>query len=80
MPLDTLRERHRALGALEELPGERTIVGRCATFQGLLQNGALCAESLRRERAKHKALGNDPERAHKAHPELCALVLEAWPA
>jgi hypothetical protein len=80
MPLDELRERHRALGALEELPGERTILTRCGTFEGLLRNGSACAESLRADMARRRESGREEAGAMRHHPELCALVLEAWPS
>jgi hypothetical protein len=79
MPLDKLRERHRALGTLEELPGERTILSRCATFGSLLANGATCAELIREAQADLEERGRDPAEALADHPELSALVLEAWP-
>lgn len=80
MPLEELRERHRALGELKDWPGERTILTRCGTFQGLLERGARCAELLRESMAGLEERGRDPLEAHADHPELCALVLEAWPA
>lgn len=79
MPLDELRRRYEALGPIEEWPGERTIRGRCSTFEGLLDKGPLCAEMLHRAWASYQRSGLDPERLLADHPELSRLVMEAWP-
>jgi hypothetical protein len=79
MPLDELRRRYDALGPIEELPGERTIRTRCYTFESMLERGPICAELLHEQIEHLKERGRDPEVAMRDHPELCRLVLEAWP-
>jgi hypothetical protein len=79
MPLDELRRRYDALGPIEELPGERTIRTRCYTFERMLEVGPMCAEMLREAIDDLAERGHGPERAMRDHPELCRLVLDAWP-
>lgn len=67
MPTEVLRARYLALGPIEELPGERTMLGRCATFEAFVRNGPACAAFLRRA-------GRDEGR-----PDLAALLLAAFP-
>lgn len=74
IPLDELRRRYDALGPLEEWPGERTVISHCATFDFLLERGAITAYLLARE---CQVAGE--ERAFWPHPALCRLLLEAWP-
>jgi hypothetical protein len=79
IPLGELRRRYDALGPIEELPGERTIRTRCFTFESMLERGPICAELLREQIGRLKEMERDPEDAMRDHPELCSLVLEAWP-
>jgi hypothetical protein len=73
MPLQLLRARYLALRRIEELPGERTFLGRCNTFARFLEFGAECAASLRYGDATEQPMDWQ-------HPELAALLREAWPA
>lgn len=66
MPLELLRARYLALGSIEELPGERTMLGRCRTFEAFLRNGPACAAFLRR---------GAPD---EGRPDLAALLLAAF--
>ncbi len=70
IPLDELRRRYEALGPIEEMPGERTALGRCSTFSGFLAHGPIIAPEVDWYR-------NLPE--GQAHPELFDLIAEAWP-
>jgi len=67
MPTEVLRARYLALGPIEELPGERTMLGRCYTFEAFVKNGPACAAFLRR------ASGD------VGRPDLAALLLAAFP-
>lgn len=71
--LTTLRSKYDALPAIEELPGERTYLGRCDTFARFLQFGPDCAAFLRYFEAEGSPIDD-------YHPELAALLREAWPA
>ncbi len=67
MPLEVLRALYLALGAIEELPGERTMLGRCCTFEAFIANGPACAAFLRRDAGD------------EGRPDLAALLLTAFP-
>lgn len=72
LPPDVLRARYDALGPIAELPGERTYLGRCNTFARFMENGPQCAAFMRYSiRSGY--------RESEFHPELAALLLEAWP-
>lgn len=74
LPLDELRARYDALGLLEELPGERTYLGRCNTFARFLENGPRCASFMR-----YFDRYGQGERERGFHPALAALLVDAWP-
>src|SRR5687768_9757523 len=74
MCLDELRRRYDALGPLTEWPGERTVISHCSTFEFRLERGRIAAFLLAREREV-----SGEEGAFWPHPELCRLLLEAWP-
>lgn len=41
IPMDELRRPYAALGVIEEMMGEQSSLGRCSTFEGLLDYGPL---------------------------------------
>ncbi len=67
MPPELLQARYVALGSIEELPGERTMLGRCRTFEAFIANGPACAAFLRRDAGD------------EGRPDLAALLLTAFP-
>jgi hypothetical protein len=71
-PLDELKRRYEALGEIRELPGERTYLGRCSSFDRFLINGPAYARDLR---TSHYDFSIEKEQA----PGLAELCLEAWP-
>jgi hypothetical protein len=88
LPDNVLRARYDALGPIEELPGERTIRSRCATFDSMVDYGPLIAEQIATLRARAASKDPDawPENAASTlaameadHPGLFALVDAAWP-
>jgi hypothetical protein len=89
IPLPELLGKYEALGPLEELDGERTFVGRCATFESFLDYGAKISMMIAADR--HLAASSNPddwpaasaaalEQMERQHPGLFALIQEAWPA
>lgn len=72
MDIGEVKARYDALGAIEELAGERTWVGRLWTWESFLGYGPAVADDLRRARA-----GGESWRG--LHPALHDLVLEAFP-
>lgn len=74
LPVEKLRELYGALGEIQELPGERTYLGRCNTFARFMENGQRCAAFLRRFERQ-----GEGERERGFHPALAALLVEAWP-
>ena len=74
LPLNETQRRYEALAPIEDLPGERTFLTRCATFDQFLQNGAMCAAGIRwfdrdGQGEEHRAM----------HPQLAELLVECWP-
>lgn len=69
--LSELRARYEALGPIEEMPGERTYLGRCHTFEQFLSYGPILADTWREHGAD---IGDDPLLI-----KLAALACEAWP-
>lgn len=69
--LAELRRRYEALGPIEELPGERTYLGRCYTFEQFLAYGPALAADWR---DLGPMMGREPLVA-----QLAALACEAWP-
>jgi len=69
--IDELRRRYEALGRLEELPGERTYIGRCSTWEGFLEYGPILADAIRERKEKTVS---------EFAPALADLAVEAWPA
>lgn len=71
LSLPELRARYEALGKIEELPGERTFLGRCNTFARFMEFGAACADSLR----DCDAIGQPMDSMHIG---LAQLLRTAW--
>lgn len=73
-----LRARYDALGKIEELPGERTFLIRCRSFDEFAANGATVSSDFSRVLAK---FGPDELAEYRdIHPGLFDLIREAWPA
>jgi len=75
LPGSTLRRRYKALGPIEELPGERTYRSRLATWEDFLLYGRNASSSFHAQAARWKW----DDGINEEYPELVALVMEAWP-
>ncbi len=69
--INELKTRYDALGPIEELPGERTFLGRCSTFESFLEYGPDLADFLRN--------GASLPSVQRHAPGLAELALEVWP-
>ncbi len=73
---EELRERFEALGPpLAELPGERTYISRCATWEAFVECGPEVARLLRVPMYPER----DTERKREKAPGLYDLLMEAFP-
>ncbi|MFP4147821.1 MAG: hypothetical protein ACLFSI_08945 [Halorhodospira sp.] len=73
---EELRERFDALGPpLAELPGERTYISRCATWEGFVERGPEVARHLR----VPAPIQEDEDRKREIASGLYDLLMEAFP-
>lgn len=75
LPGSTLKRRYESLGAFEELPGQVTFRTHLGTWEGFLRYGRAASTSFH----AHARRGVWKDGLIDDHPELVALVMEAWP-
>ena len=82
LPEEEIRRRYADIvattGPIEELPGERTLLGRCFSVASLLDYGAILADHYA-GRPEHRDPKRWPEPRRTQHRMLVDLVLAAWP-
>ena len=79
IPLPELRKKYMAIGTIEELPGERTWMGRYATWKDFLSYGGPIANGFW-QAIDRNGLEDTKRNFHKQTcPALWDLILQAWP-
>jgi len=79
---DEIRRRYAEIvamtGPIAELPGERTLLGRCFTVESLLSYGPALADHYAGHPGRRDRPGWDEPRRTQ-HRMLVDLILAAWP-
>ena len=68
-----LKRRYDALPPIEEIPGERTFLSRCGSWEFFVERAPMVSQDFRHmsDSLRH--------RQQEHHPELYALIIEAFP-